>query len=563
MKGLSVPGNGMVISGDLRRRMEDLFGAGFGDVGLHSGGPAEALGVEGLAFGEDIWFAPGCYSESLLVHELTHILQQRLGRAGRLRPAELEEEAEASVRRVANGCRPLLTGDSAALGPPAAMPQCSGAPLALTDRPWAEIEREQRNRLLAMFTKPADEEPTLFEKITMKVHSQIAAEQAQRRLDELTAAKSEILLLTDRPWEEIEAERRLRVRTSAATTLQSAIRAYQARKELEQLRQEKGAITLQAAIRGFQARTFFQTTCSAIRIQSAIRALTARQEASRLLEEKRKAQEMENALDRGSCWRRWTPLCLSLKQLGEFLIYDTVLAGYGSAIALEIKTQTALRPVYAQDWSNCISLLGECEKREAGSVQIYECIKTMILQPLEFKSIAALEVCLSKYSITCVVWQELKAEQAMATRRAPYELYSILPECAEDLNERIEREQLKEQCGGFDIYPFFQGKLCNVDNGSGQELKVALTCTITITRAAWSDFVSKHDKVEATIEILRANPVTISSKSKIKGQRVIKPEPEGWCVASGGLWRLVDSTAAVNTTDTPKTLTFDSVVRFH
>ena len=76
----------------LRSRMEAGFGAGFGDVRIHSGGAAgaaaAALGAEAFASGNSIAFAPGLYrpgttaGDALIAHELAHVVQQRRAGAG-------------------------------------------------------------------------------------------------------------------------------------------------------------------------------------------------------------------------------------------------------------------------------------------------------------------------------------------------------------------------------------------------------------------------------------------------------------------------------------------------
>ncbi len=87
---VSSKGSGSALPGDVRRSMEERFGADFGDVRIHTGGAAEQLssGIRAHAFthGQDIYFNAGKYDPSsatggrLLAHELTHTIQQGASR---------------------------------------------------------------------------------------------------------------------------------------------------------------------------------------------------------------------------------------------------------------------------------------------------------------------------------------------------------------------------------------------------------------------------------------------------------------------------------------------------
>ncbi|HYY96918.1 MAG TPA: DUF4157 domain-containing protein, partial [Pyrinomonadaceae bacterium] len=67
--------------------MESLFGTDFADVRVHVGPQAAAIGALAFTHGSDIYFAPGHYDPlsrrglRILGHELTHVVQQREGRA--------------------------------------------------------------------------------------------------------------------------------------------------------------------------------------------------------------------------------------------------------------------------------------------------------------------------------------------------------------------------------------------------------------------------------------------------------------------------------------------------
>jgi hypothetical protein len=97
---------GRPLPADVGRRMGDAFGVSFGDVRIHEGRQAPAVGALAYAQGRDIHFAPGRYSPfdargiRLLAHELVHVVQQRNAGAnatrgfGVLDDPGLEAEAE-------------------------------------------------------------------------------------------------------------------------------------------------------------------------------------------------------------------------------------------------------------------------------------------------------------------------------------------------------------------------------------------------------------------------------------------------------------------------------------
>lgn len=80
-------GGGQPLPADTRTAVEDAFGADFSDVRVHTGPEAKALsesiGAEAFTVGSDIFFAGGLpgATDSLLSHELTHVIQQRGGGA--------------------------------------------------------------------------------------------------------------------------------------------------------------------------------------------------------------------------------------------------------------------------------------------------------------------------------------------------------------------------------------------------------------------------------------------------------------------------------------------------
>lgn len=83
-------GGGQSLPEGVRRSMEGAFGVDFSAVRVHSGGEADALNrsMQSRAFtvGADVFFAQGEYrpettsGRKLLAHELTHTVQQGVGR---------------------------------------------------------------------------------------------------------------------------------------------------------------------------------------------------------------------------------------------------------------------------------------------------------------------------------------------------------------------------------------------------------------------------------------------------------------------------------------------------
>jgi hypothetical protein len=81
------PSGGNSIPGGVRAKMENSFGTSFADVNVHTDSvQAKSIGALAYTQGSNIHFAPGQYNpqsksgQSLLGHELTHVVQQRAGR---------------------------------------------------------------------------------------------------------------------------------------------------------------------------------------------------------------------------------------------------------------------------------------------------------------------------------------------------------------------------------------------------------------------------------------------------------------------------------------------------
>ncbi|APR86342.1 Hypothetical protein A7982_11691 [Minicystis rosea] len=116
---------GAPLAGEVRTKMSDAFGVDLSDVRIHEGGAASALGADAFTIGTDIHFAPGCYDATgrrglaLLGHELTHVVQQKAGRAAARGDSvvvnadrALEAEADALGARAAAGERVTVRGAS-------------------------------------------------------------------------------------------------------------------------------------------------------------------------------------------------------------------------------------------------------------------------------------------------------------------------------------------------------------------------------------------------------------------------------------------------------------------
>ena len=77
---------GSTLPAPIQHKMETAFGTSFSDVRIHETPRAQSIGAAAYTQGTHIYFAPGQYDpgrlegQSLLGHELTHVVQQRAGR---------------------------------------------------------------------------------------------------------------------------------------------------------------------------------------------------------------------------------------------------------------------------------------------------------------------------------------------------------------------------------------------------------------------------------------------------------------------------------------------------
>ena len=126
---LTPKSGGWPLPRDVQAKMESALNANFSDVRIHVGPEASAIGAIAFTWGSDIHFAPGQYNphtphgQSLLGHELTHVVQQRAGRVANpfgsgvavVQDQALEAEAD-RMGRVAATHRPAETGSSSTPG---------------------------------------------------------------------------------------------------------------------------------------------------------------------------------------------------------------------------------------------------------------------------------------------------------------------------------------------------------------------------------------------------------------------------------------------------------------
>ncbi len=110
----------------VRAKMEKSFGTNFSDVSIHTeSAQAKNLGALAYAQGSQIHFAPGQYNpnstsgQALLGHELTHVVQQRVGRVPTPKQSKglpinanpaLEQEADRLGAKAAQGQQVQVPG---------------------------------------------------------------------------------------------------------------------------------------------------------------------------------------------------------------------------------------------------------------------------------------------------------------------------------------------------------------------------------------------------------------------------------------------------------------------
>lgn len=142
---------GWPLPRDVQAKMEAALGANFADVRIHVGPEAAAIGAIAFTWGSDIHFAPGQYNphtqqgQSLLGHELTHVVQQRAGRVGNpfgsgvavVQDHALEAEADRLGQMAAMSAMPASAGSGSAISmKPANVPHYAVRPPRMSANGW-------------------------------------------------------------------------------------------------------------------------------------------------------------------------------------------------------------------------------------------------------------------------------------------------------------------------------------------------------------------------------------------------------------------------------------------
>ncbi len=107
---MSNKGSGQRLDDNTRSFMEERFGCDFSPIRVHTGSYAaiksRELNAEAFTIGRDVFFNAGRYNPSstdgkkLLVHELTHVVQQAGGLQGRLTVGQAGDRSEQEADRV-------------------------------------------------------------------------------------------------------------------------------------------------------------------------------------------------------------------------------------------------------------------------------------------------------------------------------------------------------------------------------------------------------------------------------------------------------------------------------
>jgi hypothetical protein len=110
------------LSSEVRTKMEQSFGTSFGNVQIHQGDQADAMGARAYAQGPNIYVQRsinlnGYEGQKVLAHELAHVVQQRTGRVTNSPDGptindnpQLETEAHRAANKAANGAPAGLVG---------------------------------------------------------------------------------------------------------------------------------------------------------------------------------------------------------------------------------------------------------------------------------------------------------------------------------------------------------------------------------------------------------------------------------------------------------------------
>jgi|GEM_PF-2599982 len=125
-KGKLEEGSGSLIPESIKGKMEESFGTDFSDVRIHDSSKAQSMGARAMTRGSEIFFAPGQFNpatkegQSLLGHELSHVVQQREGRVQApqnnvfplVDSSSLENEADQAGERASRGVAARPSSDT-------------------------------------------------------------------------------------------------------------------------------------------------------------------------------------------------------------------------------------------------------------------------------------------------------------------------------------------------------------------------------------------------------------------------------------------------------------------
>ena len=191
-------GRGQQIALPYLHEMEHHFGCSFAHVKVYvDPDKTAALNAKAYTFGNEITFATPAPDRALVMHELTHVVQQTMGRSGSVR----DDEAEAET--VQAGAKPAAVLPSAARQPDPALRKDELEPasgelltaakiksaIAFNHQHWNGIHRtEILARLRAAPSSDAFEEPDVIRVAALQKEQGVAAEGIDGKIGPSTMA---------------------------------------------------------------------------------------------------------------------------------------------------------------------------------------------------------------------------------------------------------------------------------------------------------------------------------------------------------------------------------------
>ncbi|RKH54930.1 DUF4157 domain-containing protein [Corallococcus aberystwythensis] len=148
-----VSASGRALPSGLRRKMEQALRADFSNVRVHEGRHVSRLDADAVTQGNSLHFAPGAFrpdtseGQSLLGHELAHVVQQRSGRVRPMRRMEgFQVNDDAGLEREADTLGARALQGSALLDGPAPLPaaQASWRPAAMVAQRGKKKKKQVR-----------------------------------------------------------------------------------------------------------------------------------------------------------------------------------------------------------------------------------------------------------------------------------------------------------------------------------------------------------------------------------------------------------------------------------